>query len=109
MSCLILSCFKLFPFKVIISLMNLSAPALVSASHMPAIMHVVGYLCSDNVKNLALALMPVYSYTRNYLWKEEATVMEWISGTQAQCDKQWFLQFLKKCVTWQKKHDRMRF
>ncbi|CAL1166300.1 unnamed protein product, partial [Cladocopium goreaui] len=59
--------------SVIISLMNLSAPALVSASHMPAIMHVVGYLCSDNVKNLALALMPVYSYTRNYLWKEEAT------------------------------------
>ena len=84
--------------------MNLSAPALVSASHMPAIMHVVGYLCSDNVKKLALALMPVYSYTRNYLWKEEATVMEWISGTQAQCDKQWFLQFLKKCVTWQKKN-----
>ena len=89
-----------FQCKVIVSLMNLSAPALVAASHMPAIMHVVGYLCSDNVKNLALALMPVYSYTRNYLWKEEAAVMEWISGTQAACDKQWFLQFLKKCVTW---------
>lgn len=82
------------------SLMNLSAPALVAANHMPAIMHVVGYLLSDDVKNLGLALMPVYSYTRNFLWKEESMVMEWISGTGAQCDKQWFLQFLKKCVPW---------
>ena len=82
--------------------MNLSAPALVAANHMPAIMHVSGYFMSTSEKNLGLALMPVYSYTRNYLWKEEATVMEWISGTGALCDKQWFLQFVKKCVAWLK-------
>ena len=82
------------------SLMNLSAPALVSANHMPAIMHVAGYFMSTSEKNLGLALMPVYSYTRNYLWKEEAAVMEWISQTGALCDKQWFLQIVKKCVTW---------
>lgn len=80
--------------------MNLSAPALVAANHMPAIMHVAGYMCSHSEKNLGLALMPVHSYTRNFLWKEESTVMEWISGTNAQCDKQWFLQFVKKCVAW---------
>ena len=43
--------------------------------------------------------MPVYSYTKNYLWKE-ATVMEWISNTQALCDKQWFLHFSKKLAPW---------
>ena len=41
--------------------MNLSAPALVSANHMPAIMHVAGYFMSTSEKNLGLALMPVYS------------------------------------------------
>ena len=86
--------------QVAVCLLNLSAPALVAASHMPAVMHVLGYFTTDDEKTLGLALMPVHSYTRNALWKEEHAVMEWISGTGAQCDKQWFLQFQKKCVAW---------
>lgn len=79
-------------------MLNFAAPALISSKHMTAGMHVIQYFMADDVRSIGLALMPVFSYTRNGVWKEDATIMQYISHTGAHVDRQFYLNFKEKCV-----------
>ena len=84
--------------EVPVALLNCAAPAVVHTSHIQAAMHLTQYVMSDSQKAIGLALTPVFSYTKNGVWKEEGAIMQYLASTGAHCDRQWFLTFKEKCA-----------
>ena len=84
--------------QVPVILLNCTAPALVGVNPLHAAMHMSQYVLSNSIKGIGLVLTPVFSYTKNGVWKEESTIMQYLANTGAHCDRQWFLTFKEKCA-----------
>ena len=77
-------------------ILNYLSPALVKADHNIAATYATQYQIGDDVRSIALCLLPIFSYTRNNVFNEAVAVMKNLTCTGAHVDRPFSIEFKER-------------